>query len=79
MGFRHINQPRQEAVGPVHQGPGERSLKRFFAAMGLMPRRPFEDGQPLPQAAEELQHEPDYAADAEFIERELFVPEDRGV
>ena len=35
--------------------------------------------QPLAEAAEAIKAEPNFSADAEFIERELFVPEDRGV
>jgi hypothetical protein len=54
-------------------------MRFFFAAMGLAPVfMTGGSGQRPSEGVRDLQAEPDFAADAEFIERELLVPEDRG-
>jgi hypothetical protein len=60
--------------------PSEDKLLFFGAVLGISPSfRNGGTGQPLEDARQVLSEEtsPDYAAASEYIERELFVPEDR--
>lgn len=66
----------QEPKAPL----SESKLIFLGGLVGLTPSFKGGSGQPLSKAAEALHEDaprPDFAADAEYIERELFVPEDQ--
>jgi hypothetical protein len=70
---RHTPEARagQKCSSPI----SESRLITLGGIMGLVAMPGRHSGQCLADAAQELKTEPDFVADAEFIERELFIPD----
>lgn len=67
--------PNKTEIRPI----SESRLIALGGIMGLVAMPGRHSGQPLAEAAKELRTEPEFSADAEFIEREMFVPDNKEV